>query len=69
MLIRSERHLRAVLKEYREHYNDERPHRSRDLRPPSSRGESAPHRVGGTIKRSGRLGGLLSHYHAAELAI
>jgi len=35
MLIVSERHLQAVLREYCGHYNRERPHRSRDLRPPS----------------------------------
>jgi hypothetical protein len=39
MLIASEGHLRRVLREYRDHYNDERPHRSRELRPPSGRGD------------------------------
>jgi putative transposase len=39
MLIVNQRHLEAVLREYRSHYNDERPHRSRNLRPPASRGD------------------------------
>jgi len=34
MLIFGERHLRTVLAEYTAHYNERRPHRSRDLRPP-----------------------------------
>jgi transposase InsO family protein len=41
MLIASESHLRRVLRVYVDHYNAERPHRSRDLRPPSSRGDPA----------------------------
>ncbi|MDQ6878816.1 MAG: transposase [Candidatus Dormibacteraeota bacterium] len=36
MLVLNERHLEAVLHEYCSHYNDERPHRSRNLRPPAS---------------------------------
>ena len=34
MLIFGERHLRSVLAEYARHYNGQRPHRSRALRPP-----------------------------------
>ena len=34
MLIAGPRHLRAVLDEYAGHYNQHRPHRARDLRPP-----------------------------------
>jgi transposase InsO family protein len=34
MLIFGERHLRHVLKEYVRHYNGQRPHRGRQLRPP-----------------------------------
>jgi putative transposase len=68
MLIASEGHLRRVLKEYVLHYNDERPHRSRDLRPPSSRGDPTCRRQGDTIKKRQRLGGLLSHYSVDLLA-
>ncbi len=35
MLIFGERHLRHVLDEYARHYNGQRPHRSRELRPPA----------------------------------
>jgi putative transposase len=62
MLIASEGHLRRVLREYRDHYNDERPHRSRELRPPSGTGDPVSVGAGDTINRSVRLGGLLSHY-------
>ena len=68
MLIASERHLRAVLREYCAHYNHERPHRSRYLRPPSRRGEPTPHQPGNTINRRLRLGGLLSEYYVEPAA-
>jgi putative transposase len=34
MLIFGQRHLRKVLEEYVSHYNQQRPHRGRDLQPP-----------------------------------
>ena len=61
MLIVSERHLAAVLNEYLAHYNDERPHRSADLRPPASRGDP-PGVRDVAVARHSRLGGLLSDY-------
>jgi putative transposase len=36
MLITGPRHLHAVLEEYAAHYNQHRPHRARNLRPPDS---------------------------------
>ena len=67
MLIVNQRHLEAVLREYCLHYNDERPHRSRNLRPPSSRGDpSAP--LSGQVTRNIRLGGLLSDYRRSPVA-
>jgi hypothetical protein len=67
MLILNPRHLEAVLREYCLHYNDERPHQSRDLRPPSYRGDpTVP--IGGQIRRRSRLGGLLSSYQIVEQA-
>jgi hypothetical protein len=36
MLITGPRQLRAVLNEYAAHYNDHRPHRARNLRPPGA---------------------------------
>jgi hypothetical protein len=59
MLIVNRRYLEAVLHKYCLHYNDERPHRSRNLRPPASHGDPiAP--SAGQISRMVRLGGLLS---------
>jgi putative transposase len=63
MLIVSGRHLRAALREYCDHYNHERPHRSSGLRPPSPRGDPTPRQRGNTISRRERLGGLLSEYY------
>ena len=68
LLIASERHLRRVLREYLLHYNDERPHRSCGLRPPSPRGDPIPHQRRNTIKRRERLGGLLSEYYVEPKA-
>lgn len=67
MLILNQRHLETVLREYRIHYNDERPHRSRNLRPPSCRGDPAI-RIPGRIKRTIRLGGLLNSYQVVPEA-
>ena len=63
----NQRHLQAVIHEYRLHYNDERPHRSRNLRPPASRSDRV-HLVGGQIERRTRLGGLLSDYRRLPVA-
>jgi putative transposase len=51
MLVVSQLHLERVLREYCAHYNDERPHRSRSLRPPASRGDLSP--IGRTPQRAG----------------
>ena len=64
VLILSERHLRAVLAEYVQHYNGRRPHRSRELRPPWP-----THPAAGLnsqrIKRQRLLGGLINEYERA----
>ena len=67
MLIVNERHLEAILREYCAHYNHERPHRSRNLRPPSSRGDPVL-TLKGRIDRRVRLGGLLSDYRRVPIA-
>jgi hypothetical protein len=59
----SSRRNAASLREYVDHYNEERPHRSRDLRTPSGGGDPTPGGGTDSVKRSFRLGGLLSHYH------
>jgi transposase InsO family protein len=64
MLIVNERHLAAVLGEYCAHYNDERPHRSRNLRPPATRGDPVSSATGQVVRRA-RLGGLLNEYRKA----
>ena len=65
MLIFGERHLRSVLAGYARHYNGQRPHRSRELRPPPP-----DHPVADLsqerIKRRPVLGGLLNEYERAR---
>jgi transposase InsO family protein len=65
-LIRGERHLDRVLREFVQHYNCERPHRGIDLDTP------VPYLTMGrfanldSVERTDRLGGLLHEYrHAA----
>ena len=64
MLIFGERHLRMILAEYEVHYNGQRPHRSRQLRPPRP-----DHPVAGLsqerIQRRPVLGGLINEYERA----
>jgi transposase InsO family protein len=66
LLIWGRRHLEAVLDEYVRHYNDERPHRTLDLRPPTvTSAESAPHvvAIATVVRRRDRLGGLVHEYY------
>ena len=49
------------------HYNGERPHRSRNLRPPASHSDPM-HKAGGQTERANRLGGLLSDYGRVPVA-
>jgi transposase InsO family protein len=59
ILIVGQKHLEAVLREYVEHYNTERPHQSRELEPPA--GAKVP--IGtGRVGRRPRLGGLIHEY-------
>jgi putative transposase len=64
MLIFGERHLRSVLAGYARHYNGQRPHRSRGLRPPRP-----DHPVANLcqerIMRRPVLGGLINEYERA----
>jgi transposase InsO family protein len=61
MLITGPRHLAVVLREFVEHYNTHRPHRSLDQHPPASR---TPPPSGATVRplRRDRLGGVIHEY-------
>lgn len=61
LLIVSRRHLELVLAEYVEHYNQFRPHRSLELRPPWAPG-MLPDIAGGPVVRRTRLDGLINEY-------
>jgi putative transposase len=68
MLITGPRHLRAVLDEYAAHYNQHRPHRARNLRPPDrDHITMAPvtHLATARIRRHNVLGGLAHEYERA----
>jgi putative transposase len=60
MLIVSQRQLEEVLGEYVRHYNQERPHRSRDLRPPAGASRPVGH---GAVRSESRFGGLINEYY------
>jgi putative transposase len=64
MLIFGERHLRAILAEYEDHYNRRRPHRSRQLHPPRP-DHPAADLSSERIKRRAVLGGLINEYERA----
>jgi hypothetical protein len=63
-LIYGGSHLRAVLRTYAGHYNDHRPHQSRNQRPP---GQNEPVVVplAGPVRRRKLLGGMINEYHRA----
>ena len=64
MLIFSRRHLHSVLAEYARHYNERRPHRSRQLHPPRPSYPAAD-LSRQRIKRRPVLGGLINEYERA----
>jgi transposase InsO family protein len=68
MLITGPRHLRAVMDEYVAHYNQHRPHRARNLRPPDGHDVTtavvSDMRAAG-IRRRRDLGGLINEYQRA----
>jgi putative transposase len=64
LLIVNERHLRGVLTDWQEHYNEHRPHQGRRQQAPSDQ----PDRVvdlAVPIRRRPVLGGLINEYHRA----
>jgi putative transposase len=64
MLIFGQRHLTAVLTEYVQHYNTQRPHRGQQLHPP--RPQPIPAKPDtAAVYRYPILGGLINEYHHA----
>lgn len=65
VLIFAERHLRAALSEYVDHYNRSRPHRSLDLTTPEPSGRDSGSVGNPRVHRRARLGGLINEYYEA----
>ena len=64
MLIYGERHLLSVLGEYAGHYNQHRPHQSRQQRPPDHDGRAGVP-LDLPVQRRKVLGGVISEYYQA----
>jgi putative transposase len=64
LLIYGEQHLRQVLSAYARHYNEHRPHQSREQRPPLHEPSQAVD-VTARIKRTHVAQGLISEYRRA----
>jgi putative transposase len=64
ILILGRRHLEHVLRIYRCHYNEHRPHRALDLIPPNGR-DPTPLNAPDRLERRDLLGGLIHEYEAA----
>jgi putative transposase len=64
ILILGRRHLEHVLRIYRRHYNEHRPHRALHLLPPSGR-DPTPLDAPDRVQRRDLLGGLIHEYRAA----
>ena len=64
ILILGRRHLEHVLRVYRCHYNEHRPHRALHLLPPSGR-DPTPLNATSHLRRRDLLGGLIHEYDAA----
>jgi transposase len=65
ILILGRRHLEHVLRVYRSHYNEHRPHRALHLLPPNGRDPTRPSAAAAAVHRCDRLGGLIHEYEAA----
>jgi putative transposase len=63
ILILGRRHLQHVLRVYRQHYNEHRPHRALPLLPPNGRGPT-PLNAAARVHRCDLLGGLIHEYKA-----
>ncbi|MGZ4314454.1 MAG: integrase core domain-containing protein [Gaiellaceae bacterium] len=64
ILILGRRHLEHVLRVYRRHYNERRPHRALHLLPPNGPAPTSLNPTG-LARRRDFLGGLIHEYEAA----
>ena len=64
LLVYGEQHLRQVLSAYARHYNEHRPHQSREQRPPLHE-PGQPVDLTARIKRTHVVQGLISEYRRA----
>jgi putative transposase len=64
-LILGRRHLEHVLRVYRRHYNEHRPHRALHLLPPPEGCDPTPLNMPARPHRRDLLGGLIHEYEAA----
>jgi putative transposase len=64
ILILGRRHLEHVLRIYRRHYNEHRPHRALRLQPPNGR-DPTPLNATDRLRRRDLPGGLIHEYEAA----
>ena len=64
LLIYGERHLRRILAEYSRHYNEHRPHQSREQRPPLHE-PCQPVDITSRIRRRQVVHGLINEYRRA----
>jgi putative transposase len=64
IVILGRRHLEHVLRVYRRHYNEHRPHRALELGPPDGRDPTPLHGLN-RLRRRDLLGGLIHEYEAA----
>jgi putative transposase len=64
ILILGHRHLEHVLRIYRRHYNEHRPHRALQLLPPNGRNPT-PLTAPPDLRRRDLVGGLIHEYEAA----
>jgi putative transposase len=63
ILIYYQHHATRVLSQYARHYNDHRPHQSRDQRAPNDNHRPTALRIPRPIRRRRVLGGMIHEYH------